>query len=93
MPNQPRSSNGDVSSLPHGKILSSASIRKAKYAERDRARAVDPGALYFASIDEEEEEEEKTIPNQIAGERGRNLALRILKAQNELPEDGTRSMV
>ena len=104
---QPRWSNGDVppsSSLPHGqKMLSSTSIRKAKYAERDRARAVDPGALEFATIEEEEgdeeedededdedEDEEKTLTNhKIFGERGRKLALKILKARNELPEDGT----
>ena len=85
-------------------MLSSTSIRKAKYAERDRARAVDPGALEFATIEEEEgdededededddedEDEEKTLTNhKIFGERGRKLALKILKARNELPEDGT----
>ena len=93
-PNQPLSSNGDVPSLPHGrKMPSSTSIRKAKYAERDRARAMDPGTLDFATIVEEDEGE--TLTNQmISGERSRKLALKILKARNELPENGTwRSVV
>lgn len=86
--------NGDLPSLPHGqKMPSSTSIRKAKYAERDRARAMDPGTLDFATIVEEDDEEE-TLTNMISGERGRKLALKIIKARNELPEDGTwRSMV
>ena len=81
--------------MPHGqKMPSSTSIRKAKYAERDRARAMDPGTLDFATIVEEEDEEESPSNEMISGERGRKLALKILKARNELPEDGTwRSMV
>jgi len=54
---------------------------------------MDPGALDFATI-EEEEVEEVTVTvteDQISGERGRKLALKILKARNELPEDGMRS--
>lgn len=83
IPNQQRSSNGDV---PHGqKIPSSTSIRKANYAERDRARSMDPGTLDFAAIEEEDEEEE-TLTNQISGDRSRKLALKILKARNKLPE-------
>ena len=61
---------------------SSASIRKAKYAERDRARSMDPGTLNFAAIEEEEE-------NQISDRRGRKLALKILKARNKIPEAET----
>lgn len=73
---------------------SSTSIRKAKYAERDRARAMDPGTLDFATIVEEDDEEETPTNQMISGERGRKLALKIIKARNELPEDGTwRSMV
>ena len=48
---------------------------------------MDPGALDFATIEEEDDEEE-TLTTQISGERGRKLALKILKARNELPEDG-----
>ena len=95
IPNQPRSSNDDVPSLPYGqKMPSSTSIRKAKYAERDRARAMDPGTLEFATIVEEDEDEETLMNQMISGERSRKLALKILKARNGLPEDGTwRSMV
>ncbi|KAJ6616205.1 hypothetical protein B0H10DRAFT_1405106 [Mycena sp. CBHHK59/15] len=38
--------------------VSSSSVRKAVYAERDRSRLMDPGALDFAADDEEEEEED-----------------------------------
>jgi len=95
MPNQSRSSNGDVTSLPHSqKLLSSASIRKAKYAERDQARSMDPGALDFATGEDEDDVEEEmgadqiTSETQASGERGRKQALKILKARSELPEAG-----
>jgi hypothetical protein len=92
-PNQLRSPNG-VPSLPPGqKMPSSASIRKAKYAERDRARAMDPGTLDFANIVEEDDEDETLTNQMVSGERGRKLALKILKSRNESSEDGTwRSM-
>jgi hypothetical protein len=78
-------SNGDVpSSLPHGrKVPSSASIRKAKYAERDRTHSMDPGTLDFATIEEEDDEEESEISDD---GRSRKLALKILKARNKIPE-------
>ncbi|TFY83692.1 hypothetical protein EWM64_g322 [Hericium alpestre] len=37
-------------------VASSVSMRKAAYAERDRERSLDPGALDFAADEEEEEE-------------------------------------
>lgn len=68
IPNQSQSSNGDVLSLPHGqKMPSSTSIRKAKYAERDRTRAMDPGTLDFATIVEEDDEEEMPTNPMISG--------------------------
>ena len=92
MPNEARSStNGDLSSLPHGqKMLSSTSIRKAKYAERDRSRSMDPGALDFAAGEEDDIEEEVEMDRMKfeSGERARRQALRILKARSELPEAG-----
>lgn len=95
MPNQSQSSNGDVPSLSHGrKIPSSATIRKAKYAERDRSRSMDPGALDFATEEDEEdtgdqmEGDQIAIETQVSGERGRKQALKILKARSELPEAG-----
>lgn len=48
---------------------------------------MDPGTLDFATIEEEEDEEE-TLTNRGSGERSRKLALKILKARDELPEDG-----
>lgn len=89
-------SNGDASSLPHGqKMPLSSSIRKAKYAERDRSRAMDPGALDFATEeDEDDSEEEMDEITPTSGERGRKQALKILKARSELPEAGMwRSLV
>ena len=47
---------------------------------------MDPGALDFATIEEEVDDEEETLTSQISGERGRKLALKILKARNKLPE-------
>lgn len=76
-------------------LRSTAALRKAAYAERDRSRSIDPGALDF-----EEEEEEEEVSLQVeegalnqdgtadAGGRGRNRALRILQAGSEVPEAG-----
>jgi hypothetical protein len=51
---------------------------------------MDPGTLDFATIAEEDEvEEEETLTDQVSdGERGRKLALKILKARSGLPEAG-----
>lgn len=92
MPTQTRSStNGDVPLLPHGqKLPSSTAIRKAKYAERDRSRSMDPGALDFATGEEDDSEEEMEMDQMKfeSGERARRQALKILKARSELPEAG-----
>jgi hypothetical protein len=72
---------------------STTALRKAVYAERDRSRSIDPGALDF----EEEEEQDHLIANEDdvkqndtadAGDRGRNQALKILQAGSEVPEAG-----
>jgi hypothetical protein len=79
-------------SLP--KNVSSAAIRKANYAERDRSRSMDPGALDFAAEEDEldEEEAEGEGPDNAdttgAGGRGRKRALKILQARSEVPEAG-----
>ena len=70
--------------------------RKQKYAERDRARARDPGLLDFApdgdDEDEYESEEDETGPDgetvQISASRGRQHALKILKAGSSVPAEG-----
>jgi hypothetical protein len=82
-----------VTPLQTGRTVnSSAALRKAAYAERDRSRSFDPGALDFETeVDEADEasddDSSKTDPPEI-GERGRKRALRILQARSELPEAG-----
>lgn len=82
----------------------SSSVRNAIYAERDIQRSIDPGALDFAvdngSIIEEEDQDESTGAygqtaagsSSAEGPRrmhsGRDVALRILQARNELPDSG-----
>lgn len=74
---------------------SSTAIRKAAYAERDRSRSMDPGALDFATEEDDEGEEEivqdegDLQPDTAgAGGRGRKRALKILQARSEIPEAG-----
>jgi len=80
---------------------SAAAMRRASYAERDRQRAMDPGALDFATEDEEEGEssEEEVDAGAGAGAgavdveaemgtRSRRRALRILQKRSEIPEEG-----
>ncbi|KAG6861852.1 hypothetical protein C0995_011149 [Termitomyces sp. Mi166 len=76
------------------KKQSSAVIRKAIYAERDRSRTLDPGPLDFASVNDEDEEEdvddelEPPLTDASTGERGRRAAFKILKARSEIPDSG-----
>ena len=68
----------------------SASLRRASYAERDMLRPVDPGALDFtADADDDEDEDVPSDPE--TGGKARQRALRILKARNEMPAAGTSS--
>lgn len=65
-------------------------MRRASYAERDRMRSIDPGALDFV-IDEEELEEMDKLPlenNQVGG-KSMQRALNILQKQSEIPGAGT----
>lgn len=82
-PWQPKASlNGN------GKV-SAAAMRRASYAERDRMRSIDPGALDFV-IDEEELEEMDKLPlenNQVGG-KSMQRALNILQKQSEIPGAG-----
>lgn len=74
------------------KDVSSTTWRKAAYAERDRTRARDPGALDFTleEEDDEDEEQEETAKGSVdqGGSRGRQHALRILKVRSEVPASG-----
>ena len=63
----------------------SSSLRRASYAERDRVRPVDPGALDFA-VDDEYDDDVDSDPE--TGGKARQRALRILKARNEMPPAG-----
>jgi hypothetical protein len=86
------SRSNSFSSRAYGRSYpSSTALRKAAYAERDRTRSVDPGALDFAAEDEDDEESDDDVSTfgvADAGERGRRRALRILQALSKLPEPG-----
>ena len=73
-------------------IISSTALRKAAYAERDRTRSMDPGALDFAAEDDEDVDESDadslTLGSSDAGQRGRKQALKILQLRSRLPEEG-----
>ncbi|KAJ7437082.1 hypothetical protein B0H11DRAFT_2255647 [Mycena galericulata] len=84
---------------PPAPVSSSAAIRRTLYAERDLQRAMDPGALDFATgaepIMEEEEDEEETVSGTAQatgsapeGQLGQRRALSILQARNGLPDSG-----
>lgn len=49
---------------------------------------MDPGALDFAMSEEDDVEEETEVEMPVSGERARKQALKILKAQSEVPEAG-----
>ncbi|KAI0637989.1 hypothetical protein C8Q77DRAFT_1153680 [Trametes polyzona] len=63
-----------------------ASLRRASYADRDRARAIDPGALDFAVDEDEVEDDVDSDPE--TGGKARQRALKILKARDEMPAAG-----
>ncbi|KAI9574313.1 hypothetical protein HD554DRAFT_2046213 [Boletus coccyginus] len=72
---------------------SSATLRRASYAERDRSRAIDPGALDFIVGDgeeaEDDESDEEPSKANVANEgRGRQRAFKILQARSKIPEEG-----
>ncbi|TFK25928.1 hypothetical protein FA15DRAFT_667919 [Coprinopsis marcescibilis] len=78
-----------------GHKVSSASIRNAVYAERDRLRSMDPGTQdfqVFESGDEDESDDEDPerarVEAYLSTTRGRRQALRILQARSELPDSG-----
>ncbi|PCH41487.1 hypothetical protein WOLCODRAFT_163137 [Wolfiporia cocos MD-104 SS10] len=76
--------------VPALRPSSSVSARKAAYAERDRGRAVDPGALEFTADLDEDDEDDVGTDTEVTevGSVGRLRALKILKARSELPEAG-----
>jgi hypothetical protein len=68
----------------------SAAMRRASYAERDRNRSLDPGALDFTAEEDEEDEEDRelTKPEAELGPRSLQRALKILQKRSEIPSDG-----
>jgi len=85
------SNSRDVLVSPfHKGAVNSTALRKAAYAERDRSRSFDPGALDFqAEMDDDDfNDDTYTTTPQEVGERGRKRALKILQARSELPEAG-----
>ncbi|KAH9948340.1 hypothetical protein B0H21DRAFT_777899 [Amylocystis lapponica] len=73
--------------VPQFHTLSSTAMRRAAYAERDRSRSIDPGALDFAPDEGDEDDEDDAVDTSVGG-RARQRALRILQARNEVPEAG-----
>ncbi|KAF8138844.1 hypothetical protein EV363DRAFT_1314955 [Boletus edulis] len=96
---QPKTSLSDragmiVPAFPDGRRHTpSATLRRASYAERDRSRSIDPGALDFIAGDGEEAEDEESDVEpdnaNLADEgRGRQRAFKILQARSKIPEAG-----
>jgi hypothetical protein len=79
-----------VPALRTAGIPSSAAMRRASYAERDRLREIDPGALDFVVADDDdyEEDDNSTVVGTYVGERSRQRALRILEARSKEPDSG-----
>jgi hypothetical protein len=80
---RPQTAISEVPVVEPAPNMSTTALRKAVYAERDRSRSIDPGALDF-----EEEDAVKQDDTDDAGDRGRNRALKILQAGNEVPDAG-----
>lgn len=90
---QPQTAVPDRSVAETAPARSTAALRKAVYAERDRSRSIDPGALDFEEDEEtnplsDEEDDVEQNNTFDAGDRGRNRALKILQAGSEVPEAG-----
>jgi hypothetical protein len=73
--------------------VSTAAMRRASYRERDRKRAIDPGALDFDFEDDAEAEEESLAANDAeVGGKSMQRALNILQKHSEIPPAGTRTL-
>ena len=74
---------------------SAAALRRASYAERDRHRSIDPGALDFAAEDDDEgeEEDDKLNAEDVEGPKSRRIALTIIQKRQSLPPDGEQFLL
>ena len=80
---QPKSLTGSLAKA------SSAALRRASYAERDRNRSVDPGALDFTEEDEVDDEDDVTAQPETEGiAKSMQRALKILQKGSETPGAG-----
>ena len=69
--------------------VSAEAMRRASYAERDRMRMVDPGALDFDVEDDDDEESGNSMANDTqAGGKSMQRALNILQKHSEIPGAG-----
>jgi len=68
--------------------VSSAAMRRAAYAERDRGRSIDPGALDFTVDYDDDDDDDSSGADTSAGGRARQRALKILQARNKVPAAG-----
>ncbi|THH31306.1 hypothetical protein EUX98_g2884 [Antrodiella citrinella] len=87
---QPKTSLSDRPGVlvPPLRKTQSEALKRASYAERDRARSIDPGTLDFTAEEEEKDdpEEEDVVENVEVGGRGRQHALKILEARSEFAD-------
>ena len=79
--------------VPPLRRVSSEALKRASYAERDRARSIDPGTLDFTADEDDDDEDddcEEEDNDKTVGGRGRQRALKILEARSEVPAEGER---
>ncbi|PSR75043.1 hypothetical protein PHLCEN_2v9373 [Hermanssonia centrifuga] len=87
---QPKTSLSDRPGIlvPPLDKVSAAAMRRASYAERDRHRSVDPGALDFTAEDDDDADEDEDMEmDQEVGSKSRQRALKILQKRSEIPPD------
>lgn len=91
-PLQPKATLSERSgtSVPAHNKPSTAAMRRASYAERDRSRLLDPGALDFTAEDDEGDEGDDTFDQDenAAGGKSMQRAYKILQKRSEIPEAG-----
>ena len=75
---------------PASTKTSTAALRRASYAERDRGRFLDPGALDFTVDDDLDEDDDSFNQNDSEiGGKSMQRAYKILQKRSEIPEAGT----
>ncbi|KAH9927201.1 uncharacterized protein BXZ73DRAFT_102787 [Epithele typhae] len=87
---QPKTSLADQSGLvvPALRNNTSTSLRRQSYAERERKRSIDPGALDFIDSGDDDDDDDVEIVADEIGSKARQRALKIIEKRNEMPEAG-----